>query len=504
MASLLTSVGLTTQKPQFVYPLTDLGNAQMFYRIFGGKVYVEQESGAWIAWNGKHFLTGESATMMVMRRYKKIVTARYRQAKSRSPLCTRNDEIVTQKDALNWAKATSQFPRMKAMLNMFRDMPGVRISKNKLDQAPYLLGVASGDVIDLRTGTLIQNRPGLLITRYANAGYDPSAKAPIFLQFMSQICLGRQNLIDYLQEILGYSLSGLIKEHAFFLLVGTGANGKSTLIETFLHLLGEYGIGMPSHAFLKSNSRAIRNDIARLPGVRFAQCAEVNTGMNLDESMVKRATGGDNMTARYLGKEFFDFHPSAKLFLSLNTLPKIKGADDGIYRRLVVIPFDGDFQTNMDRDLTEKLKAEINGILLWAIEGFMRWYKRGYLNKPTCVVEACTALREEMDPVASFLNDMCITGNSSDSTPLGVLYDAYVQWTQGSLTEPEKKQSFSTLMIQKGFKRVKSGSWLWKGVALKAAPATNTGNLFGTPFGTPRQPQPSTADTASSTTGLTQ
>ena len=103
---------------------------------------------------------------------------------------------------------------------------------------------------------------------------------------MSQICLGRQDLIDYLQEVLGYSLSGLIKEHAFFLLVGTGANGKSTLIETFLHLLGEYGIGMPSHAFLKSNSRAIRNDIARLPGVRFAPCAEVNTGMSLDESML--------------------------------------------------------------------------------------------------------------------------------------------------------------------------------------------------------------------------
>ena len=485
-------------RAQFVYPLTDLGNKEMFYRLFKNNFHYDQESGGWIVWHPRRkcWLTGKSASEMMHRFVKKLITELYRHAQSRRPLRTRNGETVTQKEALDWAKTASEKGRQKAMRELVRDQIGVRVSKAELDQDPYLLGVANG-ILDLRTGALIQNRPELLITRYARAAYRPDAEAPISLQFMSQICLGRQDLIDYLQEVLGYSLSGLIKEHAFFLLVGTGANGKSTLIETFLHLLGEYGIGMPSHAFLKSNSRAIRNDIARLPGVRFAPCAEVNTGMSLDESMVKRATGGDVMTARFIGKDYFDLHPSAKFFLSVNTLPKITGADNGIYRRLKVLPFEGNFKDSMDKDLPEKLKAEIDGILTWAVAGFRRWYERGKLVEPQCVMDACAAYRAEMDTVQSFLDECCILDPKA-STSLGVLYEAYLQWGKGLLTEPAKKHLFSALMGQKGFKKVKSGDWRWKGVTLKAAaPAAET-SVFGVPAA------PATTASEPSSTGLTQ
>ena len=465
-------------KPQFVYPMTDLGNAQMFFRLFNKSFLYDQERGKWIGWDvdRKRWLTGKLAYKVMMRLIKKLVTELYRQAKSRRPLRTRNGETVAREEALAWSKASSQKGRQKAMLDLVRDLPGVRVSKAELDRDPYLLGVANG-VLDLQTGTLIENRPDLLITRYANAAYRPDAEAPIFQRFMDEICLGRQELVDFIQEVLGYSLSGLIKEHAFFLLVGTGANGKSTLVEAFLYLLGDYGIGMPSHAFLKSSSRAIRNDMARLPGVRFAPCAEVNTGMSLDESMVKRATGGDVMTARFIGKEYFDFHPSAKFFLSVNTLPKITGADNGIYRRLVVIPFDGDFQATMDHDLPEKLKAEIDGILAWAVQGFLRWQARG-LVKPQCVVDACAAYRAEMDTVQSFLDECCIL-DPNVSTPLGVLYEAYQNWAKGAVVEPAKMHLFGTLMGQKGFTKKKSGSWRWEGVGLKSAGTASTSSVFG-------------------------
>ncbi len=466
--------------PMFVYSLADLGNAQMFYRLYNKFFMFDHEGGQWIGWDNdkKRWLTGRLARRVMMRLVKKLVTELYRHAQSRHPLRTRNGETVTPGEALDWAKTTSQNSRQKAMLEMVRDLPDVRVSKAELDNDPYLLGVANG-VLDLRTGALTENRPEQRITRYANAAYRPGAKAPTFLRFMDEICLGRQDLVEFLQEVFGYALSGLIKEHAFFLLLGTGANGKSTLIETFLHLLGEYGIGMPSHAFLKSNSRAIRNDIARLPSVRFAPCAEVNTGMSLDESMVKRATGGDVMTARFIGKEYFDFHPSAKFFLSVNTLPKITGADNGIYRRLVVLPFDGDFQATMDRDLPEKLKAEIDGILAWALVGFQRWHKRGHLVQPDCVVEACKAYRAEMDTVQAFLEDCCDTTDPDVSTPLGALYEAYRQWAKGSLVEPASLHLFGTLMGQKGFKKAKSGTWRWKGVALKTSPTVVQPSLFG-------------------------
>jgi len=485
-------------RSQFVYPLTDLGNKEMFYRLFKNTFHYDQESGGWIVWHPrkKCWLTGKSASEMMHRLVKKLITELYRHAQSRRPLRTRNGETVALDEALDWAKTLSEKGRQKAMLELVREQLGVRVSKAELDQDPHLLGVPNG-VVDMRTETLIENRPELLITRYARAAYRPDAEAPIFLQFMSQICLGRQDLIDYLQEVLGYSLSGFIKEHAFFLLVGTGANGKSTLIETFLHLLGEYGIGMPSHAFLKSNSRAIRNDIARLPGVRFAPCAEVNTGMSLDESMVKRATGGDVMTARFIGKDYFDLHPNAKFFLSVNTLPKITGADNGIYRRLKVLPFDGNFKDSMDKDLPEKLKAEIDGILNWAVAGFRRWYERGELVEPQCVVDACAAYRAEMDTVQSFLDECCILDPKA-STSLGVLYEAYLQWGKGLLTEPAKKHLFSALMGQKGFKKVKSGDWRWKGITLKAAPPAAETSVFGAPAA------PATTASEPSSTGLTQ
>jgi putative DNA primase/helicase len=488
-------------RPIFVYSHTHLGLAQMFHRRFGPYLRFDHESGQWIVWyvREKRWLTGRLASREMMRFVKKLVTELYCLAQSHRPLRTRNGETVTQEEALAWAKSASQKNCQKAMLEMVRDLPGVRVSKAELDSDPCLLGVANG-VLDLLTGTLIENRPDLLITRYTNAAYRPDAEAPIFQRFMGQICLDRQDLVEFHQEVLGYALSGLIKEHAFFLLLGTGANGKSTLVEVFLHLLGDYGIGMPSHAFLKSNSRAIRNDLARLPGVRFAPCAEVNTGMSLDESTVKRVTGGDVMTARFIGKEYFDFHPSAKFFLSVNTLPKVTGADNGIYRRLVVVPFDGDFQDTMDRNLPEKLKDEIDGILAWAVQGFLRWQARGHLVKPQCVIDACAAYRAEMDTVQAFLDDMCSTGDSDALTPLGVLYESYRQWAKGSLVEPASLHLFGTLMGQKGFKKVKSGTWRWKGVALKTA-LQSSGTV--SPFGM-TTPQPTPADTESSSTVLPQ
>lgn len=260
-------------RPMFVYPQTDLGFAQMYHRRFGHHVRFDHERGQWLAWDvrNKRWTTGRLATNIMMRFVKKVVTELYSLAQSRRPLRTRNGETVTPEEVLVWAKSASQKSRQKAMLELVRDFAGVRVSKDELDSDPFLLGVANG-VVDHRTGTLIENRPELLITRYANAAYHPDAKAPIFLRVMDEICLGRQGLVDFLQEVFGCSLSGLIKEHAFFLMVGTGANGKSTLVETFMYLLGDYAVGMPSHAFLKSNSRAIRNDIARLPGVRFAAC----------------------------------------------------------------------------------------------------------------------------------------------------------------------------------------------------------------------------------------
>lgn len=475
--------GITDQEQgrKFVRPLTDFGNAQMFAHLHRNLIIYVPQIGQFIIWsnNAKQWLREEhGGRKQLGRLVKRFIYERYAEAKSKQALYTINQEPISNDDVLKWAKASSAKGRIQATLDLIKNMPGVCVSQADLDTEPCLLGVANG-VLDLRTGKLIENSPSLFITRYCRAACDPKAKAEEFLKFIAAVCLDRPDLVDFLQEVVGVALSGLTKEQKFFILLGTGANAKSTLIEIIFHLLGDYAMGMPSHAFIKSESRAIRNDIARLLGVRFAPCAEINTGKALDESMVKRATGGDVMTARFIGKEFFDFHLVAKFFFSVNTLPKVTGADNGIYRRLTVIPFDADFSAAPDKELPEKLKAEIDGILTWAVKGFQRCYARGHLVLPTCVVEACKAYRAEMDTVQSFLDECCVTDDPNASTPIGVLFDAYRNWAKSSLVEAANLHLFGTLMGQKGFKKFKSGTWRWKGVALKASPTVVQPSLFG-------------------------
>lgn len=465
-------------KPQFVYPHTDMGNALLLLRLFGKNIRWDEERGGWSVWAQMRWFTGRLARRELMRLIKKFLTKLYSQAKSPVPLRTRNGEPVSLEAALKHAESSSQRSRIMAMLELVKEMPGVRISRLEFDLSPYLLGVANG-VVDMMKASLVANDPKELITRYTRASYFKKAPAPEFMKFLCSICLGREDLMDFLQEVVGYTLSGSAKEEAFFLLVGTGANGKSTFVETILYLIGDYGIGMPGNAFIKSNSRAMRNDLARLPGTRMATCAEANTGMSFDEAMVQRATGADTMTARFMGEEFFDFRSTTKFFLSVNTLPKITGASNGIFRRFIVIPFDGDFRDSMDRDLPEKLKGEIDGILAWAVQGFQRWHKRGHLEQPACVIEASAAYRAEMDTVQTFLN-ACCTQAPDASTALTTLFDAYQKWGEERLVDTVGKHLFGTLMVQKGFKKKKSGTWSWKGVALKATPlAAGTPGIFG-------------------------
>lgn len=453
---------------KFVQPLNDFGNMQLFARTFTGKIKFVPELDLWLIWHKGKWLRAENGSRKHLTRLiKRFLNELYRLAREKAPLFTLNGEAVKPAEMLAWAKCSSSRSRITAMLKLVEDHPAVSIPLTALDVDPFLLGVANS-VLDLRTGKLLENKPEFLITRYSRASYKPEAKAPRFNAFMTQICLERHDLRDFLQEVLGYSLSGATSEQAFFLLVGVGANGKSSLVELFYFLMGSYAAAMPSHAFLKSESRAIRNDLARMPAVRFASGAEANTGKVLDESGIKRTTGGDTITARFIGREYFDFSMEAKFFFSVNTLPRVEGADHGIYRRLVVIPFDARFEDEKDdKNLKAKLKREADGILAWAVEGFRRWHERGHLVKPACVIEACKAYRSEMDTAQAFIDDECTIGPDL-YVPVGALYDAYVNWAKGSHVPPAKMHLFGTLLQQKGIKKVKSGSWKWKGLSLKA------------------------------------
>jgi putative DNA primase/helicase len=251
-----------------------------------------------------------------------------------------------------------------------------------------------------------------------------------------------------------------------FVFHGPGANGKSTFTEIIRELLADYAMHTTTSSLLHSRSSPIRNDLARLNNARFVSAVEIGMGKRLDESLVKQLTGGDQVTARFLYNEFFEYKPKFKLFIAANHKPEIRGVDHGIWRRIHLIPFDVTISTDeIDKDLPMKLREELPGILAWAVRGCFEWQDNG-LNIPESIARATAEYRSEMDIIAEFLEDSCSI-EDSERVALGALYDAYKHWSDLACQEPVGKKIFGNMMRQKSFTQSKSGSIrYWNGIKL--------------------------------------
>jgi putative DNA primase/helicase len=272
--------------------------------------------------------------------------------------------------------------------------------------------------------------------------------------------------IAFLQRVLGLALTGVITEQCLFVFHGPGANGKSTILETIRELLADYATHTTTASLLQSRGSPIRNDLARLNSARFVSAVEIGMGKKLDEALVKQLTGGDQVTARFLYNEFFEFKPKFKLFISANHKPEIRGIDHGIWRRIHLIPFNVSIPSEkIDKDLPMKLRQELPGILNWAVQGCYDWQSQG-LNPPDSIQTATAEYRAEMDILSGFLEDRCII-QSSEKIAVGKLYEAFKIWADLACQETVGKKIFGNLMRQKGFTQSKSGSIrYWNGIKL--------------------------------------
>ena len=242
---------------------------------------------------------------------------------------------------------------------------------------------------------------------------------------------GDQEKVGFLQRVFGYSLTGITWEQCMFILYGPGANGKTTLIEVLRDLLGDYATHTTTSSLLQSATSAIRNDLARLNNSRLVTAVEVGMGKRFDEALVKQLTGGDPVTARFLYREFFEYRPQFKLVIAANHKPEIRGVDHGIWRRIHLIPFDVTIPAEeIDKDLPAKLRAELPGILAWAIRGCADWLEHG-LMVPSSIVDATAAYRAEMDVLENFIEDNCIR-DSDRRVPVGELYSKYGTWSESA------------------------------------------------------------------------
>lgn len=445
--------------PAAIEHRTDLGNARRFVARFGDDARYVAKWQQWLLWDGSRYLRDETEQVM-------------RWAKATVRLIGRECELTEDPDEREqigkWAMRSEAEARLRAMLSLTQSEPEISIAAEQLDADNWRLNCRNG-LVDLRAGALASHTQAALCTKRAEADYQPHAKCPTWLAFLRTIFAGDEELIAYLQRAVGYSLTGDTSEQCLFVLHGTGANGKSTFIETITSILADYGATTPTETLMVKHGDSIPSDVARLVGARFVAASESGDGRRLDEELVKRITGGDRMTARFMHRDWFQFTPVLKLWLAVNHEPQIRGTDHGIWRRIHLVPFAVTIpDEQQDKSLKTKLLAERAGILAWAIEGCLAWQRGGGLRPPEKVVAATKAYRARMDNIGQFLGEMT-TKTPTAATSAKRLYGAYEAWCQESSETLANQTRFGRYLNDHGFiKRRTMRGIEWIGLGLLA------------------------------------
>jgi putative DNA primase/helicase len=436
---------------------TDTTNAMRLVKKHGRDIRYNAAWKKWLVWNGKFWeideggvLIHEKGLEMVRNIYDELVrTADYR------------ERIEIEKAAI----MSESVRRRKAFVEAATWIKALRIKSEEMDVNPWLLNVKNG-TIDLSSGEFREHLQENLITKIANVEYDPKADCPMWKKFIREIMNYKADIIKFLQTAAGWSLSGDISEQTMFILYGTGANGKSTFLNTIMYLLGDYATSTFTETFLKKSGDGNTNDVARLRGTRFVATTEVEQGRRLSEPLIKKITGNDMMTARFLYGEFFNFAPTFKIFMATNHKPVVKGTDHGIWRRLKLIPFTVRItEDKQDKHLEYKLREEASGIFNWLLEGAAIWNKEKLIT-PKAVSFATDEYRGEMDVIGNFINERCIQ-KKEYKVNIRKLYKAYSDWCVENNEHPVSERFLTLRFKEIGFTQCRSShERFWVGVGL--------------------------------------
>lgn len=340
------------------------------------------------------------------------------------------------------------------------------VTPDDFDKDNMLLNVANG-YIDLTSRELYKHDINKMFSQIANTDYSEKMQPAVWLDFLNDIFNGDKEVIRYIQKALGYSLTGSTREQVMFILHGKGRNGKSIFVETIAEILGDYSNNMQAKSLMVKKNDNVNTDIARLSKARFVTSSEPNEGFRFDEGLIKQITGGDKVTARFLYAEEFEYTPKFKIWVSTNHKPIIRGTDDGIWRRLVLIPFEVQIpEEKVDKDLKYKLIREAPAILNWMTEGAYMWMREG-LEMPEKLQNAVENYRNEMDTLGQFIEDRCNVGNGY-SVKVSVLHEAYKKWSEDNLTSTKTlgMKSFSQKMEERFIKDSRRDANYFSGVEL--------------------------------------
>ena len=449
------------------YNLTDVGNAQRFRDDHRDDLRYCSDIGGWHVWTGQRW--EQDGLGRVMEMAKDTVAGI-----GVDGIDGLDSKLV--KSLRKHANKTESGGHIPTMINFAKSSPPFPVRTDDWDQNHWLLSVKNGTV-DLRTGELREADQKDLITKCAPVEYDPGAECPLFLKFLDEIMVNRWELVQYLHRAIGYSLSASTQEQCLFFLHGKGSNGKSTLMNIIRYILGDdYSQSIEPALLLDRNNYGggPSPEIARLRGARLVTTAEPNPGKRLDEAFIKGITGGDPLTARFNRQDTFQFTPVLKLWFSANHKPRIIGTDHAIWRRIKLVPFLAKFEgKQIDRDLEKKLRAEMPGILRWAVEGCVLWQDSG-MKEPEEVKLATAEYRGSQDILAPFIDECCTVEGDCDVT-IADLYGSYKRWAEDNGEKVHSKRRFGQMMDERGYAKARGakGVWMRKGIKVKGQPSQN-------------------------------
>lgn len=453
------------------FALTDMGNAQRLVHRHGQNLRWVKSWKSWLAWDCGIWVA--DADNAAVRAAQETVRAIYGEGAACQDSRLRQ-QIVEHAVSSESARA------VEAMVKLSKVHRLVEIDHKRLDADAWMLSCPNG-TLDLTTGILSEHRRERLITKQCPTVYDPSAACPEWEKFLRQIFDDQDELIAYVQRLMGYCLTGDVSTHLLAVFWGGGGNGKGTLLNTFLQMMGDnYSGAAVADLLMRQRGERHPAEIADLHGKRLVVCQETEDGCRLNESLVKHLTGGDALKARRMRENFWQFYPTHKLILSTNYRPVIRGTDRGIWRRLRLVPFTVTFDgAKEDRGLAGRLRAEASGILTWAVRGCLAWQRQGE-GVPEEVLVATKEYQVDEDFVQRFLQEECLL-SPLETARANDLYHAFCSWVErAGETGKLSQKRFGERLTAAGLTRHASNGTYYRGVRLIQASSGASSNGNGT------------------------
>jgi putative DNA primase/helicase len=428
--------------------VTEDSVALLFRDRYRGELLFDHDLKAWFVWDGNRW-----------RQDKTTLAFEFARQLARELTLDQSPKSRTTANKVSFANGVEKFSRSDRAF---------AVDASEWDPNIFLLGTPDG-TLNLLDGTLQPAAPESRITKLTAVGPADTADCPIWLQFLNDTTASDHQLIRFLQQLTGYSLSGSVAEHVMAFVYGTGGNGKSVFINTVSGILGEYATTAAMTTFTASRSDAHPTELARLKGARLVTASETEKGHAWAEAKIKALTGGDRIAARFMRQDFFEYSPQFKLIVVGNHKPTLANVDDAIRRRFNIIPFIRKPVT-VDANLETKLRAEWPMILRWMIDGCLDWQASKGLVHPESVTDATAAYFADQDLLAQWLDEKCDAepDNPHKWDTVGDLFSSWSKYSTEAGEQSGSKKAFNEAMQSRGFRPAKGskGVRTFKGVRL--------------------------------------